>query len=105
MKTVIIGSGNIATHLGKALQDKGFEILQVISQNKNHAKQLAQKLNCEASDDINSIVKAELYLIAANDNAIETVVKKFGVELEREVNIYPTPPSGGWELAIKRTIK
>jgi predicted dinucleotide-binding enzyme len=31
MKIVLIGSGNIATHLGKAFSDAGHQIVQVYS--------------------------------------------------------------------------
>ncbi len=76
MKIVIIGSGNIATHIGKAFLHNGFEVVQVISRNKNHAKILAEKLNGEAETDFNKIAKADIYLIAVNDSQIENVVKK-----------------------------
>ena len=76
MKLIIIGSGNIATHIGKALLCNGLEIVQVISRNKIHANSLAKKLNCKAEIDLKKIAKADIYLIAVSDSEIKNVVKQ-----------------------------
>ena len=46
MKVVIVGSGNVATVLGKVIHNAGHEIVQILSRNENHAKALAQTFNC-----------------------------------------------------------
>ncbi len=78
MKTVIIGSGNMATHLGRALFDNGFEIIQVISPNEKHAKKLAARFHCNYSTEIKQAEKATLYLIAIPDKAIADAAKELG---------------------------
>ena len=54
-KIVLIGSGNVATHFGIALKEKGFNILQVWSYNTKNAKVLAEKLNCQYTSVIKNI--------------------------------------------------
>ena len=71
MKVVIVGSGNVATVLGRLVQQKGHEIIQVISRNAVHAKALASLLHC-SSAGYDGVVNrdADLYLIAIKDNAL-----------------------------------
>lgn len=76
MKIVLLGSGNVATHLAKALKSKGEEIVQVYSQNLDNATLLAQSIATEAIDDLNEIKQnADLYIISVKDDAIESVAK------------------------------
>ena len=44
MKIVLIGAGNVATHLGIALQKAGWLILQVYSRTEESASALADRL-------------------------------------------------------------
>ena len=74
MKVVIIGSGNVATVLGKKIAKGGHEILQVISRSPKHAEHLANQLNSIASDNLKMInPDADIYLICVDDNAIKEV--------------------------------
>jgi len=76
MKIVLLGSGNVATHLAKALKSKGEEIVQVYSQNLDNATLLAQSIATEAIDDLNKIKQnGDLYIISVKDDAIESVAK------------------------------
>ena len=43
-KIVIIGAGNVATHLAKRLQKKGNEVLQIVSRSEKNAKELSLAL-------------------------------------------------------------
>ena len=52
---VLIGSGNVATHIGIALKENGFNIIQVWSYNLKNAKILAKKLNCLYTSNIKKI--------------------------------------------------
>ncbi len=74
---VIIGSGNLATALSLRLQQQGHTILQVYSRNIKNAEVLASRLQCEATNSINSIkISASLYLICIKDDAIHELSKK-----------------------------
>ncbi|TYR36016.1 DUF2520 domain-containing protein [Sphingobacterium phlebotomi] len=75
MTIVILGSGNIATHIGKAFHALGHQILQVYSRNRANAYALASVLNADAIDTIKEVTdKADLYIIAVTDQAIQHVV-------------------------------
>ena len=77
MKVVIIGSGNVATHLSLALASlEGIEICQVYSPTEAHAEILAERLNCDFVTDPTQIRKdADVYLFALKDQALETVIR------------------------------
>lgn len=71
MKIGIIGSGNVATVLGKIIQTKGHEIVQVLSRNIDNAKALAEKLNCDFGSIKNTSFKdADIYLLTVIDTAL-----------------------------------
>jgi len=71
MRICIIGAGNLATQLSLALSLKGHQIVQVWSQTAQHASDLAKKLNCPSTNDIEKITDdAQIYLIAIKDEAI-----------------------------------
>ena len=78
MNTVMIGSGNVAWHLAPALENIGCKIVEVYSQNINHAKELTKRLY-EASPtsalDFGD-TNASLFIIAVSDQAIEEVAKE-----------------------------
>ena len=77
MKIVSIGAGNLATHLSKAFQNSGFEMVQVYSRTETSAKKLAGLLHVPYTTDIESIVEnASLYVISVSDDAIEFVLNK-----------------------------
>lgn len=72
---VIIGSGNVATHLARALADAGAHIRAVVSRAPRHAARLAQSLApgipALAIEDVPT--DAEFYIIAVSDDAIASV--------------------------------
>ena len=77
MNIVLIGSGNVATVLGRLIKSFGHTIKEVVSRNKTHAQTLAAELNATAQSNINSTIKdAHIYIIAVADNAVETVAKQ-----------------------------
>ena len=77
MKVVIVGSGNVATHLSLAMASlEGIEICQVYSPTEAHAEILAERLNCDFVTDPTQIRKdADVYLFALKDQALETVIR------------------------------
>lgn len=76
MKIVIIGAGNLATQLAVNMYNKHFQIVQVLSRTINSAEIIAKKVNASFTNYINDIDQnADLYIIAINDNNIESVVK------------------------------
>lgn len=75
---VVIGSGNVASHLAKGLEMAGCRILQVCSPNPDHAARLASQLKgCESVTDVAGIDRtADLYLIAVCDAAVAQIASE-----------------------------
>jgi len=77
MKNIIlVGSGNVATHLGIALQNCNYKIVQVYSRSIENAKKLAQKLNTNFTNDLTQLKTVDLIIVSVNDDAISTVLSK-----------------------------
>ena len=74
MNIVILGSGNIATHLGRAFKMAGQRIAQVWSRDLSHASALADTLAAEPIDNMFDLDRsADLYIIAVKDEAIRDI--------------------------------
>ena len=77
-RIVLLGAGNVATHLGAALQENGRRILQVYSRTTGAAEILARKLDTDFTTDLNYIYPgADLYLFSLADNAMEEALENF----------------------------
>ncbi|GAB4135240.1 MAG: DUF2520 domain-containing protein [Bacteroidia bacterium] len=74
----IIGSGNVATHIGKALFKSGHTITGVYSQRPAHARKLASHLHAAPFRHTDYIPESDFILIAVKDDAIPEVVKNIG---------------------------
>ncbi len=71
---VIIGSGNVATHLGNALKQGGFSVDIVYSRDGQKATALAHQLGAIPYTQLELLpTHADLYLIAVKDAVIEDV--------------------------------
>ncbi len=73
MKTVIIGSGNVAYHLAKAFVQHNLPISQLFGRNQEKLQVISEELGIPYSTE--QLEEAGLYLIAVSDNAIEEVSK------------------------------
>jgi predicted short-subunit dehydrogenase-like oxidoreductase (DUF2520 family) len=79
MDIVLIGSGNVATVLGRKSQSAGHRIVQVYGHNADHANLLAIKLGTTSTSYISSIErKADLMIVALRDEAVGYLVKEIG---------------------------
>ena len=81
MRIVIIGAGNVAVNLAKALA-KHNEIAQVFSRTLGNASALASAVGCKlATADLGEIISdAHLYIIAVKDDAIRSEERRVGKE-------------------------
>lgn len=71
MKVVMVGSGNVATVLGKVIHTAGHEIVQVLSRNENHARDLAAVFNCNYGNfKSTEYTEADVYILAITDTAL-----------------------------------
>lgn len=87
MNIVIVGSGNVATSLGRKFISAGHNILQIVSRNADAASELADEWNTRYTNDMELVEKdADLYLIAVPDTAIAEVVK--GLKLQGKTVVH-----------------
>lgn len=75
IKVSIIGSGNVATHLGQALKNSGATVLDIWSRNFENAEVLAKTIGATAVKSIDDIANdpSDLVIISVKDDAIHDV--------------------------------
>jgi predicted short-subunit dehydrogenase-like oxidoreductase (DUF2520 family) len=78
MRIVIIGSGNVATVLGRLFKQNNHEIIQVMSRHEAHARKLAEEVGGVATNyDGITDMTADLYLVAITDGVLFDLNKSF----------------------------
>lgn len=80
MKVVIIGSGNVASMLVEKLQGSDIEIIQIFARNIEAASQIAYRCGCEITDNVKHIAKADLYIVAVSDSAIQPIIRSISFD-------------------------
>lgn len=76
MQVVIIGSGNVAYHLGFALSFTKHKVVQVIGRNKKQTHIIANINLSKAAFSFTQISDADIYIIAVDDDSISGIVSK-----------------------------
>ena len=77
MKIVLIGAGNLATHLGKALHAAGHDMVQVFSRTMQSAETLASLLDAEPLTDMVQVRDdADVYIFSVKDSALEQLISQ-----------------------------
>lgn len=72
----IIGTGNLAFHLGTSLVDEGVQIDYVFGRNEEKATALANRLHARSANKISEI-ESDLVLICVSDDAISEIIAQF----------------------------
>lgn len=81
MRTVIIGSGNTATVLGKKFILSGHEVMQVVGRSPQPVSELAAVLNCASTTDLSKINRGgDIYIMAIADDAIAQVAAALNLD-------------------------
>lgn len=71
MKITILGSGNVGTHLAKALYSAGHQIVQIWSREYDHAEALANQVFAEPIDRLKLLYPtSDVYILAVADDAL-----------------------------------
>ncbi|MCH5328630.1 MAG: DUF2520 domain-containing protein [Coprobacter sp.] len=74
---VIIGAGNLATHLAAALQQAGYDIRQVFSRTEESASRLGEWLHTAYTTDIGAIQDdADFYIFAVKDAVLRETITR-----------------------------
>ncbi|RZL40954.1 MAG: DUF2520 domain-containing protein, partial [Pedobacter sp.] len=77
MKVVIIGSGNVATHIAKALVAVDISIAQIWSYHYQNAISLASDINAIPIRDLSEIdLDADICFISVKDDEIANVISE-----------------------------
>ncbi|MBK0384512.1 DUF2520 domain-containing protein [Pedobacter sp. SD-b] len=77
MKVAILGAGNVATHLAKALIKAGYPVKQVWSRHHQNAVDLALQIGANSIQEIADLSKQiDVVIIAVKDDAIESIAAK-----------------------------
>ena len=72
---VLIGAGNVATHLGNALHEAGCTIKMIYSRTQESAKELAESIGCPYTTDITSIDNdADIYIVSLKDSVLDSIL-------------------------------
>lgn len=71
---VIIGSGNVAEALARALPGCGVRVVQILARNRQRGGLLASLAGCTHADDPRQAAAADIYIAAVSDRAIGEVL-------------------------------
>lgn len=72
IKVVVLGSGNVATHLIRTFQkNEKVNLIQVYARNPENLKQILPE--DKITKNISNLAEADVYIIAVSDNAIKDV--------------------------------
>lgn len=95
MKVAILGAGNVATHLSKALIKAGYPIKQVWSRNHNHAIDLALEIGANSIPQISDLSnQIDVIIIAVSDDAIESVVSQIPISNQQQLILHTSGSTG-----------
>ena len=79
METIsLIGSGNVATHIGHALAKAGYRINGVFSRKLAAEQALDGTLHCDATDHLEALPEADCCLFAVKDDALPSLAARWG---------------------------
>lgn len=81
MKIVLIGSGNVATVLGRKMSAVGHAILQVFSPNILHARELGNILHCTYTSSWKEIDRTgDIYIAAIADHSLAGIANHLSLQ-------------------------
>jgi predicted short-subunit dehydrogenase-like oxidoreductase (DUF2520 family) len=95
LKIVLIGSGNLAFHLGKSFAAlPGYPLVQIYARSAAQARQLGSKFNCKFTHVLEDIEKnAGLYLLCVSDDQIAAVAQSLSAFINPDAVVAHTSGS------------
>ncbi len=89
MKITIVGTGNVAFHLGKRLKERGVFINQVIGRDAAKAAWLAGILGAQPTTFFEKIdTSSDVFIIAVSDAAIADAAEKLPKSMENQLIVH-----------------
>lgn len=104
-KVVLIGAGNVATHLGDALLTAGFQVVQVYSRTVSSASALSNRLGASCTTSLDEVrCDANIYIVALKDDVLQELVPLIVKGREHALFIHTAGsiPMQIWEGYAKR---
>ncbi len=90
---VILGAGNVGTHLAWAFREHGFNIAQIVGRSEAAVAALAKDVGADHTTSFSEIKKGHgLYILALPDHAMEEVLPKLGLTNELLVHTSGSMP-------------
>ncbi len=88
-RLVIIGSGNVATHLAMALK-RSCQIVQIYSRNAVNAQKLAAGISstCHYTDNPKALMDADTYILSIKDDGIKSFLMEVPDELKTKLWVH-----------------
>ncbi|MDD3280112.1 MAG: DUF2520 domain-containing protein [Bacteroidales bacterium] len=94
LSVVLLGSGNVAWHLGKAMFQNGIDLMQVYS--PRHAEMLANELQVPFTTILSDLnPAADMYVLSLRDDAYASVIQDFPFQ-----NACMAHTSGSLDLSV-----
>ncbi len=101
MKTVIIGSGNVAEAMAKAVAESANELVAILARNRERGEMIAEMCGCRHVEIGVELPTADLYIISISDRAVEELAKELVFPAEAIV----AHTAGGVSIDALGTIK
>ena len=103
ISVVVLGAGNVGSHLVKTLQRaKNINLVQWYSRDKNSIK--SDTKDIELCNDLKNLKTADIYIIAVTDKAIEALSKKLPFENRLVVHTSGSIPLKKIDIKHKRGV-
>ena len=99
-RIVLVGAGNVATHLGMAWQKAGYEVVQVYSRTSDSALELANRLGVGYTTSLEEICNdADVYVVMVKDAVLQELIPSVvkGREDAMFVHTAGSMPMSVWE--------
>jgi len=89
MRVVLIGAGNLATNLGKALFRAGHQVVQVWSRTEASASALASQLKCPWTTEVDGVMEgADIFIIAVKDSVLPSLAEALKEGRENQLFVH-----------------
>lgn len=89
MKIILIGAGNLATHLGKAIFEAGHDVVQVYSRTMQSASALASQLGAQPVAAIDEVRDdADVYIFSVKDSVLGELLPRVCRKSENQVFLH-----------------
>lgn len=89
MKITLIGTGNMAYHLGKRFMEKSISIHEIVGRNISHTEGIARMLQSDFTTHFQQVkTDSDIYIIAVSDSAIGEVAAQLSPVISSKLVVH-----------------